>query len=68
MPLGIHKILSHLLLYKPRNKNETTAIFEEIISLLREEADEVMRFMFDRPFALMFADTSTARCILYFAF
>jgi hypothetical protein len=59
MPLGIRKTLSHFLLYKPRNKKKTTAIFEELVSLPREEADEVMRFIFDRPFAFMFADTST---------
>jgi hypothetical protein len=59
MPLGIRMTLSHFLLYKRRNKKETTAIFEELISLPREEADEVMCFIFDRSFASMFADTST---------
>ena len=59
MPLGIRKTLSHFLMYKPRNKKETTAIFEELIALPREEADEVMRFVFDRPYAFMFADTGT---------
>jgi hypothetical protein len=28
----------------------TTVVFEELISLPREEADEVMRFIFDRPY------------------
>jgi phage-related minor tail protein len=46
-------------MYKPRNKKETTAIFEELITLPRDEADEVMRFVFDRPFAFMYADTGT---------
>jgi len=59
MPLGIRKTLSHFLTYKPRNKKETTAIFEELITLPRDEADEVMRFVFDRPYAFMFADTGT---------
>jgi hypothetical protein len=59
MPLGIRKTLNHFLLYKPRNKKETTAISEELISLPREEADEVTRLIFDRPFSFMFADIST---------
>jgi hypothetical protein len=57
MPLGIRKTVSHFLIYKPRSKERTTATFEELITLLREEADEVMRFVFDRPYAFMFADT-----------
>ena len=59
MPLGIRKTLSHFLMYKPRNKKEATAIFEELIALPRGEAEEVMRFIFDRPYAFMFADTGT---------
>jgi hypothetical protein len=56
MPLGIH-----FLLYKPRNKKETTAILEELAASPREEADEVMRFIFDRPYAFMFEDTWTGK-------
>jgi KaiC/GvpD/RAD55 family RecA-like ATPase len=59
MPLSIRKTLSHLLMYKPRNKKEATAIFEELIALPREEAEEVMRYVFDRSFGFMFADTGT---------
>jgi KaiC/GvpD/RAD55 family RecA-like ATPase len=59
MPLGIRKTLSHFLMYKPGNKKEATAIFEELIALPREEAEEAMRFVFDRPYAFMFADTGT---------
>jgi hypothetical protein len=59
MPLGIRKTLSHFLMYKPMNKKEATTIFEELIALPREEAEDVMRFVFDRPYAFMFADTGT---------
>jgi hypothetical protein len=59
MPLGIRKTLSHLFMYKPRNKKGATSIFEELIALPREEAEDVMRFVFDRPYAFMFADTGT---------
>jgi hypothetical protein len=42
--------LSHLLMYMPRNKNEATAIFEEMIAMPRKEADSMMRFVVDIPF------------------
>jgi KaiC/GvpD/RAD55 family RecA-like ATPase len=56
MPVGIRKTF---LMYKPRIKKEATAIFEEMVGLPREEAEEVMRFIFDRPNAFMFADIGT---------
>jgi KaiC/GvpD/RAD55 family RecA-like ATPase len=59
MPLSIRKTLSHFLFYKPRNKKEAAAIFEELTTMPREEADEMMRFVFDPPYAFMFADTGT---------
>jgi hypothetical protein len=46
-------------MYIPRNKKEATAIFEELIALPREEAEEVLSFVFDRPYAFMFADTGS---------
>ena len=59
MPLAIRKSLSQFLMYIPRNKKEATAIFEELTALPREEAEEVLRFVFDRPYAFMFADTGS---------
>lgn len=61
MPLPIRKTLSHFIAYKPRNKKEYTAIFDELIGLDREEADELQRFVFDEPYAFMFADTASGR-------
>jgi hypothetical protein len=39
---------------------EWTAVFEEQLALPREEADEVIRFVFDRPYAFMFPDIGTS--------
>jgi hypothetical protein len=57
--LSIQKTLSHFLMYKPRNKKESTAIFEEWIAMERTEAKALMRYVFDRPHAFLLADTGT---------
>ena len=59
IPLSIRKTLSHFLRYKPRNKNEFTAIFEELIFLDREQGEALTRFVFDAPYQFLFADVNT---------
>ena len=59
MPLSIRKTLSHFLSYKPRNKKEFTAIFEELIFLDREQGEALTRFVFDKPYQFIFADVNT---------
>ena len=54
MPLAIRKTLSHFVAFKPRNKKEYTAIFEELIFLDRDVADRLQRFVFDEPYSFMF--------------
>ncbi len=49
MPLSIRKTLSRFLSYKPRNKKEFTAIFEELIFLDREQGEALTRFVFSLP-------------------
>eukprot|EP00873_Tetraselmis_striata_P027961 jgi/Tetstr1/448225/TSEL_035513.t1 len=56
MPLPIRKSLSHFAMFKPRNKKEYEAIFSEIISMDRAEAERMMRFVYDDQFAFLFAD------------
>jgi hypothetical protein len=46
-------------MYKPRNKKESTAIFEELIAMERAEAEALMRYVFDMPYAFMLADAGT---------
>ena len=59
MPLAIRKTISHFVAYKPRNKKEFTNIFEELIFLDRDTGDALTRFVFDRPYAFLFADVNT---------
>ena len=59
MALPIRKTLSHFLAFKPRNKKEFTAVFEELIFLDRDVADRLQRYVFDAPYAFLFADVNT---------
>ena len=59
MPLAIRKTISHLVCYKPRNKKELAAVWEELVSLPRETGEALSRFVFDKPYAFLFAVTET---------
>jgi hypothetical protein len=59
MPPFIRKTLSHFLSYKPRNKKEFTAIFEELIFLDRKQGEALNRFVFDAPYQFLFAYVNT---------
>ena len=59
MPLAIRKTISHFVAYKPRNKAEFRAIFEELIFLDRDTGEALQRFVFDRPYAFLYAVSET---------
>ena len=59
MPLAIRKTISHLVCYKPRNKKELAAVWEELVNLPRETGEALSIFVFDKPYASLFAVTET---------
>jgi hypothetical protein len=59
MPLAIRKTISHLACYKPRNKKEMSAIWEEPIFLDKETGEALQRFVFDKPYSFLFAYADT---------
>jgi len=59
MFLSIRKTISHFISYKPRNKKELTAIFEELIFLDKEEGEALTRFAFDIPYDFLYVDVNT---------
>jgi hypothetical protein len=65
-PLSLRKTLSHFLLFKPRNQKESTAIFEDLIAMERTEAEALMRYVFNRPYNFLFADTGSGEVFKYF--
>ena len=59
VPLQLRKAVSHLVTYKPRNKIEFLKIFEELIQLPKETAEDLMRYVFDERYTFLFADCTT---------
>jgi hypothetical protein len=59
MPLAIRKTINHLACYKPRNKKEMAAIWEELIFLDKETGEALQRFVFDKPYSFLFACADT---------
>ena len=52
--------VSHSIAFKPRNKAEFKAIFEELIFLDRDTGEALQRYVFDRPHAFLFASAETS--------
>lgn len=61
MPLTLRKTLSHFSVFKPRNKKETEAIFEEIIFLSKQTAEAVHRYVFKEDHDFMFGICNTGQ-------
>ncbi len=59
LPLPIRKTISHLACYKPRNKKEMSAIWEELVFLDKETGEALQRFVFDKPYSFLFACADT---------
>jgi hypothetical protein len=59
MSLAIRKTINHLACYKPRNKNEMAAIWEELICLDKETGEALQRFVFDKSYSFLFACADT---------
>ena len=59
LPLTIRKTISNLACYKPRNKKEMSAIWEELVFLDKETGEALQRFVFDKPYSFLFACADT---------
>jgi ABC-type dipeptide/oligopeptide/nickel transport system ATPase component len=59
IPLGVRKCLSHLVLFKPKNKKEYSSIFEELIFLPKEQGDEIIKYIFQKPHDFMYSNIGT---------
>jgi KaiC/GvpD/RAD55 family RecA-like ATPase len=59
MPLSLRKTLSHFSVFKPRNKKETEAIFEEVIFLSKHAAEDVHRFVYREDHDFLFGICNT---------
>lgn len=58
-PLPVRKTLSHCALFKPRNKKEYAAVFEELLFMDKDAADALHNFVYDEPYSFLFVDVNT---------
>jgi len=56
IPLPVRKTISHLVMFKPRNRKETDNVFGELVFLEREVAEKLHGFVFDAPYRFLMAD------------
>lgn len=59
MPLDLRKTLSHFYMFKPRNKKEAEAIWEELMFIPRDVGEGLLRFAFREPYDFLMGDCST---------
>jgi hypothetical protein len=57
LPLSIRKTLSHFTMFAPANKKETQSVFDELIFLPKETAEEVVRYTFRNKHDVLFGNT-----------
>ena len=58
MPLDLRKTLSHFFMFKPRNKKEAEAIWDELLNMPKKVGDKLLRFVFQDPHDFMMGDTN----------
>lgn len=61
MPLDLRKTLSNFFMFKPRNKKEAEAIWEELMFVPRNVGDNLLRFAFTEPHDVLMGDCSTGK-------
>jgi KaiC/GvpD/RAD55 family RecA-like ATPase len=59
MPLTLRKTLSHFWLFKPRNKKESEAIWEEIMFVDRKTGVDLLRYVFQDKHDFMMGNCNT---------
>jgi hypothetical protein len=59
MPLDLRKTLSHFFMFKPRNKKEAEAVWEELLNMSKRTGEGLLRFVFQDPHDFLMGDTNT---------
>lgn len=59
MPMDLRKTLSHFFLFKPRNKKEAEAIWEELMFVPRTVGESILQFSFREPYDFLMGDCGT---------
>ena len=57
VPLSIRKTLSHFTMFAPPNKKEYQSLFDELIFLPKETADDIVRYVFKNKHDTLMGNT-----------
>ena len=57
LPLSIRKTLSHFTMFAPPNKKEYQSLFDELIFLTKDIADEIVRYVFQNRHDTLMGNT-----------
>lgn len=60
IPLSIRKTITHGIFFKPRNKKEYSAVFQELIMRPQDVGEALQRFVFKNPHDFMFIDCESS--------
>ncbi len=56
MPMNLRKTLSHFFLFKPNNKKEAEAIWEELLFFPKTDGEELLKFTFREKYDFLMGD------------
>lgn len=59
MPLSLRKTLSHFALFKPRNKKEAEAIWEELMFVDKKTGNGLLKFVFQNDHDFLLGNSAT---------
>jgi hypothetical protein len=59
LPMDLRKTLSQFFLFKPRNKKEAEAIWEELMFVPRTLGESILQFAFREPYDFLMGDCGT---------
>ena len=58
IPVNCRKTASHLILYRTNNKMENQAVFDEVIFMDKQDIEELLEYVYDKPFQFLFIDVN----------
>jgi len=59
IPLHIRKTINYLIMYAPSNRKETASIWEELLTIEREQFDLIIKYVFDKKYEYLIINTDS---------
>ena len=66
LPMQIRKSISHLCMFKPVNRKEADLVFSELAYKAKEDLDDLLRYVYDKPHSWLLLDVAGGRYHKFF--